>query len=316
MKYSKEIKVGLSLAIAAVVFFAGLRFFQDIPIFKSSYMLRAEFEDASGLVQGNPVRMKGVSIGTVESVVLDHGDQLVKVIFRVEEDVKIPQESYAEVTGFSALSGVRLSIVPGPPGNPPVEPGTTLQPPPKGGVLERLSDQAPVLATKADSVLSNANVALGALGKKLDDPSSDLNEMIAALEQTTRQLQRATDAEAIQSTLRNLEAITADLERFTGESEADQDTLAANNLGKTMARLNRSLDKLDRNLANLEQSTQALGEITTKMNEGDGTMARMLNDSSLYVRLDSTAGNANRLLEDLRENPDKYLEDMTLVKVF
>jgi len=316
MKYSKEIKVGLSIVIAAVVFFAGVRFLQNVPIFKSSYVLKTKFEDAGGLVAGNPVQMKGVNIGTVETVRLDLQDQVVRIVFRVEEDVVVPSGSYAEATGFSALSGVRLSISPGPPGSPPLEPGATIPGPPEGGILEQLSNAGPRLVQSADSTLSDASIAMQALSQKLNDPNSNLNSLILALDRTSRNLADATDQETLGRTMENLRAVTADLRRLAGESEAAEDSLAQNNLGQTMARLNRSLDKLDRNLANLEQSTTDLGEITDKINRGDGTAGRLINDPGLYNRLDSAATEANNLLRDLQANPDKYLEDMTLVKVF
>jgi phospholipid/cholesterol/gamma-HCH transport system substrate-binding protein len=315
MQYSSEIKVGIAIVIAIAVFFAGLRFFQDLPIFRDSYTMQAQFEDAGGIVSGNPVRMKGVSIGTVQSVVLDQETQLVEVRFRVNEGVQIPEGSYAEVTGFSALSGVRLSIVPGPSSNPALPPNATLSEPPKGDILERLSDQAPVLATKADSVLTNTNTVVRALGEQVDNPQSDLRQLLSTLTQTARNLQTMTEGEdaALRATVRNLEAISADLERFTG---TDTDTLEANNMGKTMARLNRSITRLDTTLARLESTTANLSEVSRKMNEGEGTIGRLVNDDGLYMKLDSAATEANGLLRDLRDDPSRYLKDMTLVKVF
>lgn len=315
MQYSSEIKVGIAIVIAVAVFFAGLRFFQDLPIFRDSYTMKAQFEDAGGIVSGNPVRMKGVSIGTVQSVVLDQETQLVEVRFRVNEGVQIPEGSYAEVTGFSALSGVRLSVVPGPSSNPPLPPNATLSEPPKGDVLERLSDQAPVLATKADSVLTNTNTVVRALGEQVDNPQSDLRQLLSTLTRTARNLQTMTEGEdaALRATVRNLEAISADLERFTG---TDTDTLEANNMGKTMARLNRSITRLDTTLARLESTTANLSEVSRKMNEGEGTIGRLVNDDGLYMKLDSAATEANGLLRDLRDDPSRYLKDMTLVKVF
>lgn len=315
MQYSSEIKVGIAIVIAIAVFFAGLRFFQDLPIFRDSYTMQAQFEDAGGIVSGNPVRMKGVSIGTVQSVVLDQETQLVEVRFRVNEGVQIPEGSYAEVTGFSALSGVRLSIVPGPSSNPALPPNATLSEPPKGDILERLSDQAPVLATKADSVLTNTNTFVRALGEQVDNPQSDLRQLLSTLTQTARNLQTMTEGEdaALRATVRNLEAISADLERFTG---TDTDTLEANNMGTTMARLNRSITRLDTTLARLESTTANLSEVSRKMNEGEGTIGRLVNDDGLYMKLDSAATEANGLLRDLRDDPSRYLKDMTLVKVF
>lgn len=310
MEYSKELKIGVSIAAAVLIFFVGFRYFQDLPIFQDNYPMQATFEDAGGLVSGNPVTMKGVNIGSVRSVRLDTEKQVVRVQFVVNEDVQIPEGSYADVTGFSALSGVRLSIVPGSSGNPPLPPGTTLSGPPGGDILERLSDQAPKLAAKADSVLGHANTTLGALGRQLEDPQSDFRQSLQALNATLSNLREMTGSEdaALRQTLQNLRAITADLQHFTNTN--------SDSLGIAVSRLNRSLARLETNLANLERTTQSLGELTTKMNEGDGTIGRLVNDPSLYVRLDSAASRTNQLLDDLQKNPGRYLKEMTLMEVF
>lgn len=310
MKYSNEIKVGLALLASVAIFYAGLRYLQDISIFKSSYPMQVEFDEANGLVSGNPVELKGVNVGSVESVRLDQQRQKVVVRFRVEEDVTIPEGSYAEASGFSALSGVRLSITPGPSSNPPLEPGSSLQPPPGGDVLERLSDQAPELATKLDSTLTSADRALGGIARLVQDSSSTVNGALRNLEATLANLERATNLKqnSVRDLVANLEAISTDLRTFTGES-SDTLSLAAGNL-------NRSLARLDRNLAALETTTASLNEVVAKMNNGEGTFGRLLNDPSLYIRLDTTAARTNRILLDVQRNPRRYLEDMTLVKVF
>jgi phospholipid/cholesterol/gamma-HCH transport system substrate-binding protein len=81
-------------------------------------------------------------------------------------------------------------------------------------------------------------------------------------------------------------------------------------------RVNRNLTRLEQNLANLERTTAALGSFAEKINEGEGTLGRLANDPSLYNNLDSTSVQMNRLLRDLQENPQRYLEDMTLVRMF
>jgi phospholipid/cholesterol/gamma-HCH transport system substrate-binding protein len=310
MQYSKELKVGAVLLLSALVFFAGLRFFQDLPLFESSYVLKATFEEASGLSEGNPVEMKGVGVGIVESVRLDQNDQVVRVEMRIDQGIRVPEGSHVRVTGFSGVTGVRIVIQPGPPDNPALASGATLSPPPQGTVLERLSDQAPALAAKADSVLGSTNTTMRALSDQINNPDSDFRATLQALRQTMEDVESITEAEkeSVRQLLRNLEAISGDLREFTG-SRGDSLSLAVD-------RLNRSLTRLDRSLASFEQSTATLDEITTKIDDGKGTMGRLINDPSLYNRVDSAAAHTNRLLLDFQENPGRYLEDMTLVKVF
>lgn len=310
MQYSNELKVGAAIILAVIVAVLGVRFFQNIPLFGNSYVVHARFEDASGLTGGNPVTMKGVNIGTVESVQLDQETQSAQVSLRIEGDIQIPKGSHAKVSGFSGLGGVRISILPGPSENPPLSPGATLSEPPGSTALERLTDQAPVLASKADSVLTNTNTTVAALNNQLENPESDLRQALSSVRAMANDLESVTEAEkeTIRALLQNLRAVSSDLRAFTGEN--------GDSLDVAVRRLNRSLDRLNRGLASFERTSATLDTLTTKLNEGDGTAGRLINDPGLYVKMDSAAARTNRLLRDFRRNPGRYLDDMTLVKVF
>ncbi len=310
MQYSNELKVGAALVLAAIVAFAGIRFFQNVPLFGSSYTLYAEFEDAGGLSPGNPVRMKGVKIGSVEEVRLDSKSQTVHVRMQMSRGSRIPEGSHARVSGISALGGVQISILPGPQDNPEISPGSTLSAPPEGSTLKQLTAQAPALASKADSVLTGANLTLAGLNQQLQNPDSDLRQTLTSLRKMSGDLEQVTSAEKdnIRQLLQNLERLSSDLQSFTGEN--------GDSLDVAVQRLNQSLSRLNRSLSSFEKTTATLDTITTKLNQGKGTAGRLVNDPSLYMKLDSAATNANSLMEDFQKNPNRYLEDMTLVKVF
>lgn len=308
--YSRELKVGAAIVLAVIAAFAGIRFLQDLPLFGGSYTMYAEFEEASGLVAGNPVRMKGVNVGTVDYVRLDQKTQTVQVRFSVRKGIQIPKGSHAKVAGFSGLGGVRVSILPGSRKNPPLPPRSTLKSPPEGSVFDRLTEQAPALANKADSVLTSANATMTALSNQLQNPQSDLRKTLSSLKQMTNDLESVTAKEKdnIRALLQNLRAISQDLKAFTSEN--------ADSLDLAVRRLNRSLNRLNRGLASFERTSATLDTIATKLNRGHGTAGRLLNDPGLYTKLDSAAARANSILRNFQRNPGRYLNDMTLVKVF
>ena len=310
MQYSNEVKVGAAIVLAAIAAFLGIRFFQDIPLFGTSYPMYAEFENAGGLVPGNPVRMKGVKVGSVERVRLDPKTQKVRVRLDLEQGTRIPKGSHAQISGISALGGVHLQIRPGSQKNNPLPKGATLSPPPEGSTFDRLTDKAPALANKADSVLRNTNATMAQLSRQFADPSSDVRRTLTSVRQMADNLEQVTEAEKenIRKLLRNLEGISSDLRAFTGKN--------ADSLDLAVRRLNQSLDRLNRSLASFERTSATLDTVTTKLNTGKGTAGRLINDPGLYLKLDSAASEANSILSDFKQNPDRYLEDMTLVKVF
>ncbi len=310
MQYSNELKVGVALILAAVVAFAGIRFFQDLPLFGSSYVLHAEFEDAGGLTPGNPVTMKGVNVGSVDDVTLDPETQQVRTRLQMKEGVRVPEGSEAEVAGIQALGGVHVRITPGNSGKDRLASGSTLNPPSKESAVQQLTDQAPALANKADSVLTGANATIAGLNRQLQDPESDFRQILASLRSTSGNLADLTKTEKarIKRLLQNLESVSDDLQSFT-EKNGDS-------LDVAIHRLNQSMDRLNKSLSSFERTSARLDTITTKLNNGHGTAGRLVNDSSLYVQMDSAATQTNDILNDFQENPGRYLNDMTLVKMF
>lgn len=310
MQYSNELKVGAVIVITAIVAFAGIRFFQNVPLFGSSYPLFAEFEDAGGLTSGNPVRMKGVKIGAVENVRLNPKTQKVRVRLQLQQGPHIPKGSHAQVSGISALGGVHINITPGPKNNEQIPPRSTLSSPPDESTLKQLTDQAPALASKADSVLTGANTTLASLNRQLQSPNSDLRRTLASLRNLSNNLEQVTEAEKenIRTLLQNLRAISGDLKAFTSEN--------GDSLDVAVHRLNQSLDRLNRSLASFQKTSATLDTITTKINSGRGTAGRLVNDPGLYMKLDTAAARTNRILLNFQENPSRYLKDMTLVKMF
>jgi phospholipid/cholesterol/gamma-HCH transport system substrate-binding protein len=103
-------------------------------------------------------------------------------------------------------------------------------------------------------------------------------------------------------------SLARDLRVVTGEN---RDSLA-----RAVAGLNASLRRLDRSLGTVEGTASRLDTVLARVNNGRGTLGMLLNDSTLYIRLDTTLNRTNGLIEDFRRNPARYLRHLRLVDVF
>lgn len=310
MKFSKELAVGFSLVVAAIIFVLGIRYFDDLPLFRGTYQLNTAFEDVSGLQPGNAVRVNGVRVGAVDEVRLDAEGGQVLVRFHVDKEIAIPEGSYSTLGGIAALGSIYLSIELGPPGSERMEDGGFIPSHAATGVLESVTERAPALANSVESVLANANQTLEQTELVVGNTGGDIRETLTTFRSAATSLETLIRAQqaSLSATLNNLEGFSANLNTLSDEN-ADSVALAMQNLNRAMARLNSSL-------TTLEASTNTLDEILYKMNEGEGTLALLLNDPGVYTRLDSSLSAINSILADFQADPRKYLRHLSLVELF
>jgi phospholipid/cholesterol/gamma-HCH transport system substrate-binding protein len=79
----------------------------------SGYELLAKFDHIDGLAVGSDVRLAGVKVGSVLSARIDPASYQAVVALSVQNDVKLPADSSAEITSDSLLGGEYLSLSPG-----------------------------------------------------------------------------------------------------------------------------------------------------------------------------------------------------------
>jgi phospholipid/cholesterol/gamma-HCH transport system substrate-binding protein len=79
----------------------------------SGYTLRAKFDRIDGLNLGSDVRLAGVKVGSVSSTAIDPKTYQAVVTFSVQDSVRMPVDSSAEVTSDGMLGGKFLALVPG-----------------------------------------------------------------------------------------------------------------------------------------------------------------------------------------------------------
>ena len=74
---------------------------------------------------------------------------------------------------------------------------------------------------------------------------------------------------------------------------AISDSLQQIPLGKLVSKFNRTIEKINISI--------------DKMNRGDGSIAKLMNDKKLYDNLEKSTKELQLLLKDLRENPKRYV---------
>ncbi len=97
--------------------------------------------------------------------------------------------------------------------------------------------------------------------------------------------------------------------RILAETNADSLSLA-------VSQLNGTLRRVDQTLASLNTLAASLDGTLSSVNSTDGTLGLLLNDPSLYYNANAAAASLQQLLQDIQNDPGRYVKELDLVRVF
>ena len=149
MTIRKEVQIGASLVLAALILYLGQRFFRDLPLFGGQDTYSTIADDAAGVAVGNQVRLSGVYVGNVSDLRIV--DQQVRIYFTVSNDIRLPHGTTVVVGGFSFIGDMRLDLVMGPVDTTFHAPGDIIPRNTDEGLLASLSASGPELLLQLEN---------------------------------------------------------------------------------------------------------------------------------------------------------------------
>ena len=80
---------------------------------RDGYELSLLFGSSAGLKNGDDVKISGINVGKITKLNLDPADYNARIHIKLNNDIKIPDDSQARITSSSLLGGNFLDIIPG-----------------------------------------------------------------------------------------------------------------------------------------------------------------------------------------------------------
>lgn len=308
-KLSNELKVALTILAALVIGFVGYRLMSDLPLFRQSKVIYTYFERADGLSAGNYITINGVKVGSVKRLELAEGDS-VKVTLNFDLDVDIPKGSVAMLESSGLLEEKAITVRRGDsPENIPY--GGVMEGIYRGGMMETLKNEGEKLSEDVSESFEQLNRLLVQLNQVMtEDNKGKVDQVLSNLQATTDEI-----SILFESRRQELEASITHAQRFL----ANLDTVSANNrsrIDSVLTGMDRSLQEVETLSRNLNKTNDQLGEILTKVNSGEGSLGKLVNNPSLYDNLESLTAEMDSLVKNINRDPRKYLKHMRLIEVF
>jgi phospholipid/cholesterol/gamma-HCH transport system substrate-binding protein len=311
VKLSREFKIGIVVVFAIAAFIWGVSFLKGSNIFSDKYFLYAVYPKIDNLIPSNPLQINGYKIGQIKSISLIErgGKNQVLVKFIITEDVNIPKNSVARAVSTDLL-GTKVVELQFSNDKEFVASGDTLLAENEEGLKESFNRQLGPLQTKAENLISSMDTVMEAVSKVLnvrtreniDKSFESVRKAILSLEHTAYRLDdlMASEKPKISSVLTNLNGISANLHK--NEQKINNILNNFSNLSDDLAQ-----SQLKNAVANADNTLKELNSLMTRINEGEGTLGKLVKNDSLYNNLNKSAEDLDKLLKDLKENPKRYV---------
>lgn len=309
-KISNELKIGIAVVTAVIIAFVGFRIMRDQPVFRQSKFLYTSFDRVDGLLSGNTVQIKGYKIGSVKQMTFSPETDSTKVVLGITADFMIPKGSKVVLKKPGPLGAVSLEIVKSD-SKEYLPWDSYIHGEIDGGVFGAISEKGEVIAEDLSESLKKINSMMVKIDSSMYSNDRDpVRKILDNFEHTSKDVQQLVERRKseIDSILISMSNITQNFDELTTENKAELDSMLTYMKGASA-----ELEKLS---VGLNETNSSLHEMLIRINNGEGTMGKLMNDESLYTNLDSLTFNLNELVKNIQKDPRKYLKHMRLVEVF
>ncbi len=302
MKVSNETKVGILTIVALTVLILGFNFLKGKDVLTKRKKIYAVFGDLGPLSKSNEVKINGYVIGSVYE--LEAKDKMVSGVvatINLTEDVNIPKDSRAYIS--SPLVGSSFIIIEKGNSAEFLEPGDTLLTRVDAGILDDVKAQLTPTLAKVRGVLDTLSVTLsGVNGVINSEARTNLQQTLANLNRASSALSGLLDNRTgpLAVTLNNAREISTNLRnnndsinRIISNAKQFSDQLARVAIQPTVDSLNAMISDMKASLSKLKTS--------------EGSLGALLNDRTLYDKLNDLILSGEILVDDLRANPRRYV---------
>ena len=275
MKISKEVKTGILAIIAIFLFIYGYSFLKGSNIFDTTRTFFVTYQNVEGLETSAPVTINGLTVGKVQNIdFVDMKGELI-VTFTIEKDFDFSKNSIVRIYSSSLIGGKQIAIIPGKDSKVMAKSGDTLTGEIEKGMLEAMTGGLKPLEQKVLTTLANLDSLVLNFNDVLDDSTKEnLKESISNLNKTLSSFKGASqnmnslisaNKEKINTTFSNLETTSENFSKLS-------DSLAQIETGKMVKDLENVLNRFN--------------SILDRIDNGEGSMGKLLKDEKLYDNLE------------------------------
>ena len=310
MKIKREHKIGFLSFAALLLFIWGFTFLKGRDLFVHEKHFFAIYSNVNGLVEGSIVSVSGLKVGRIDEINFLPSDPTKVIIrFTVKNAINIPKNSIARIYSADLLGSRALEIKLGN-SQEYASKGDTLISEIQVSISEEVSLQMVPLKKKAEDLMLSIDSVMAVIQYIFNENTSEniknsfenIKQTITNLEQTSYSLDTlvASERGKVSNIFANIESISLNFRRNNQQ---------ISNVIENLSTITDSIAKANfvRVINNTNKAMTDASQILDKINNGQGTIGLLLNNDSIYNNLKKSSLDLDKLIKDLKANPDRYV---------
>jgi phospholipid/cholesterol/gamma-HCH transport system substrate-binding protein len=294
LKISRELKTGVLIITCIAIFIFGFNYLKGTSLLNNDKIVKATYSDVEGLVIGANVTISGMNVGKVKNIDFDENYEKILVTFSLRNDLNFSSQSKAQLYEAGLIGGKAIAIIPIYEQGSIVKDGDVLPSEVKPGLTELVNQQIAPLQDKIEGLLTSADSLFAGVSNVMNyDTQNNLKLALEGLSVSINNISRLTE---------NMNHIVIQNEQnFKGTMNNLKDT------SKNLSQITDSFKKmpLASTIKNFEETSADLKTIISRLETGNGSAGKFLNDDALYNKLLGSSEALETLLNDLKANPKK-----------
>lgn len=302
MKLSREVKTGI-LAIGAILLFIfGYSYLKGTNLLENNRTFYVKYKNVEGLSKSAPVTINGLGVGKVTNIDFANSQGNLVVTFTVEKDFDFSKNSLVRIYSSGLIGGKSLGIFPVYEG-PLAKSGDTLSGEVEKGMLDAVGERLGPLQEKVNNTLAVVDTLLLSVNDIIDEDTRDnLKKAIANLSKASNDFEGITSG--LSGVSQKVNVLLDDNDEKLNRTFTNLDVTASN-----FAKLSDSLAQIETGqmVRDLEEVTSKLNAIVSNVENGEGSIGKLLKDEQLYENLEGASRQLEQLLQDMKLNPKRYV---------
>jgi phospholipid/cholesterol/gamma-HCH transport system substrate-binding protein len=287
-----EFRVGILILIGLIVLAGSIYWLQGYKLERNSQVISVRFRDVGTLSVGDRITVSGVHRGKVNGLMLTNDGVLVEL--RVYQDVVLKRDATFTIKNLGVMGERFVAIDPG---------------------------RDSVLLDNLEIIDGRYDIGIPEVVGRLGEVITELRNLVTSLKQTV-----ASDSSLAKfnRTVGNIEQLSHSLAGLMDRNESRLDQTAGNFLevsrhlndmlshnaslvDSSLSRIERASSGLEAFVVQLDTLSLSARRFAETLENEEGTLQLLLEDRRLYDDLRHTADNIDDLIQDIRDNPRKYI---------